>query len=45
MGGGGGLGLGGWEGVRIWAKEAWEGDFGRSRVGGAEKGKPADRVF
>jgi hypothetical protein len=32
-------------GVKIWANEAWEGDFACSRVGGAEKGRLADRVF
>ncbi len=45
MGRWGGQGSGGREGVRIWANEAWEGDFGRFRVIGGEKGRLADRVF
>ena len=35
----------GGEEVRIRGNGDWEGDFWRFRVGGAEKGKPADRVF
>ena len=39
------VGVWGEGGVKIRGNGAWGGDFWRFRMGGAEKGKPADPAF